>query len=242
MTDNVHALIGAYAVDAVTPAERAEFEAHLGGCEDCSLELTGLREATATLAGAADAPAPAGLRARVLEEVGRTAQVPPAVDDAPAAEAPPAPAHRPWWTRMAVAAVAALVLAVGGLVGSTLVSERQHQLALEKDVMMVTTAPDAHAMDLSLGASHLVMSDRMGSVAAMGDHVPMPDAGMEYQLWAVMDDGSMHAGPTFMPGSDGSFMTVMDMSMDGVAAFAVTEEPHGGSTEPSSDPIAEVAL
>ncbi|WP_296667568.1 anti-sigma factor [Demequina sp.] len=253
MSDNVHGLLGAYAVDAVTPAERAEFEAHLPACEECSLELGSLLETTAVLADAESTAPPAALRARVFEEIGRTAQLPPA--DGPAADAAPAPEpvaaavvpierarRRHLWPRLAVAAASVAVLAVAGVIGGGLVADRNAQLALEQDVMMVASAPDAHSMDLGLGSAHLVVSEKMASVVAMGDDCPSPDDGMEYQLWVVMADGSKHAGPTFMPDSDGSFVTMLDMEMNGVVAFAVTEEPHGGSAQPTSEEIAVVEL
>ncbi|WP_062297385.1 anti-sigma factor [Demequina maris] len=253
MNDNVHALIGAYAVDAVTPDERADFEAHLSACEDCSAELVGLREAAATLGEAEAVTPPASLRASVLDEIGRTAQLPPLTeDDAPAARDAGGPVplaqerharrERHLWPRLAVAAAVASVLAVGGLVGSTLMADREDQLALEKDVMMVTSAPDAKSMDLGLGTAHLVVSEKMSSVVAMGDDCPHPKDGMAYQLWLVMDDGSKEAGPTFMPDSDGTFMTMVHMDMDGVTAIAVTEEPMGGSAEPTSTEVAVVGL
>ncbi|MDN4475764.1 anti-sigma factor [Demequina sp. SYSU T00192] len=258
MNENVHSLIGAYAVDAVTPDERADFEAHLSACEDCTAELAGLRETAAMLGEADVAAAPAGLRASVLEEIGRTAQLPPLTEDDAAvardAEGPvPLEAAREarqdrhartrrGWPRLAVAAAVASVLAVGGLVGSTLMADRDDQLALEKDVMMVTSAPDAKSMDLGLGTAHLVVSERMSTVVAMGDDCPHPKDGMAYQLWLVMDDGSKEAGPTFMPDADGTFMTMVHMDMEGVAAVAVTEEPMGGSTEPTSTEVAVVEL
>ncbi len=273
MSDNVHALLGAYVVDAVTPAERAAFEAHLPGCEDCSVELASLLETTGILAEAEAVTPPASLRSRVMEEVARTAQLPPASGDDAAhtdgaagaaggddaaraggtdAEAPhvdaPVPltaarATRRLWPRLAVAAASVAALAVGGVVGGGLIASRNAEIALEKDVMMVASAPDAHSMDLDLGTSHLVVSDRMASVVAMGEDCPKPHDGMEYQLWVVMADGSKHAGPTFMPDSDGSFMTLMDdMAMDGVVAFAVTQEPAGGSEQPTSDMVAVVDL
>ena len=65
--------------------------------------------------------------------------------------------------------------------------------------MMVASAPDAHAMDLALGQAHLVMSDKMGAVVAMGQDAPMPADGMEYQVWLMMDDGASMPGPMFMP-------------------------------------------
>ncbi|SEJ50757.1 anti-sigma factor [Demequina mangrovi] len=258
MNENVHALIGAYAVDAVSPAERVEFEAHLGACDDCSVELVGMREAAAVLAEAEAVAPPASLKGRVMESIAQTPQLAPLTsDDAASPDADPAstvPAEgapsavplassrKRLWPRLALAAASAAVLAVGGLVGSSLVERRQDDLALEKDVMMVTSAPDAHSMDLGLGTAHLVVSEKMESVVAMGDDCPHPKDGMSYQLWLVMDDGTKEAGPTFMPDEDGTFMAIMEMDMEGAAAIAVTEEPMGGSAEPTSAEVAVVEL
>ena len=43
MTD-VHALSGAYAVDALDDIERAAFERHLAACAECRAEVASLRE------------------------------------------------------------------------------------------------------------------------------------------------------------------------------------------------------
>ena len=40
---DIHALSGAYAVDAVDDIERAEFERHLATCADCREEVAGFR-------------------------------------------------------------------------------------------------------------------------------------------------------------------------------------------------------
>ena len=50
MSGDIHALSGAYAIDAVDNFERAQFERHLSGCVDCRLEVESLREGTALLA------------------------------------------------------------------------------------------------------------------------------------------------------------------------------------------------
>ena len=57
----IHALSGAYAVDALDPAEKAEFEAHLAACAACRVEVASLRESTALLPETcATEPPPAG--------------------------------------------------------------------------------------------------------------------------------------------------------------------------------------
>ena len=47
---DIHALSGAYAVDALDDIERAKFERHLADCAACSSEVDSLREAAALLA------------------------------------------------------------------------------------------------------------------------------------------------------------------------------------------------
>lgn len=242
---DVHALIGPYVVGALSPAEAAEFEAHLAECSACAAEVTSLREVTVTLADAEATPPPASLRSSVMAAIGTTAQVTPGPVETP--EVTPVDEvserrARKMWPRIAVAAASVLVLAAVGIGVGSAYQQRQQTRALEHDVMMVTTAPDAHAMDLGLGQSHLVMSDSMGAVVAMGDNAPMPASGMEYQLWLMMEDGSSHPGPTFMPHSDGEFMTVMSAPMDGVVGVAVTEEPAGGSPAPTGQTVALVHL
>ena len=46
---DIHALVGAYAVDALDDVERAAFERHLAECADCRAEVAGLREAAAVI-------------------------------------------------------------------------------------------------------------------------------------------------------------------------------------------------
>jgi hypothetical protein len=64
--DELHLLTGAYAVDALTGAELAEFERHLYRCKPCTEEVRGLRETTARLGMAAAIAAPPEMRPRVL--------------------------------------------------------------------------------------------------------------------------------------------------------------------------------
>ncbi|MFC6343639.1 zf-HC2 domain-containing protein, partial [Nocardioides hankookensis] len=47
--NDIHALVGAYAVDAVDDLERAAFERHLAECADCRDEVASLREAAGLL-------------------------------------------------------------------------------------------------------------------------------------------------------------------------------------------------
>ena len=57
----VHVAVGSYVVDALEPAERAEFETHLSGCESCQHEVAEYAEVVAELAKLTAEPAPAAV-------------------------------------------------------------------------------------------------------------------------------------------------------------------------------------
>ena len=71
-------------MDAISAPDRARFERHLAGCEECAQEIASLREATARLATAAAVPPPSGLKERVLAAAALTRQQPPADSEAAA--------------------------------------------------------------------------------------------------------------------------------------------------------------
>ncbi len=106
MNDQLHDLIGAYAVDALEPEERLAFERHLGTCASCQDELAGLGDALAELSADYETAPPATLRAAVLDAVAKSSGTTeaessdglaaPDVAEAPAraAEAPSVEAER----------------------------------------------------------------------------------------------------------------------------------------------------
>jgi Anti-sigma-K factor rskA/Putative zinc-finger len=68
--------------------------------------------------------------------------------------------------------------------------------------------------------------------------VPMPKSGRTYQLWLVTPTAKINAG-TFMPKPNGEVMmrATMPLPTDSLAAVAVTEEPMGGSPQPTTAPM-----
>jgi anti-sigma-K factor RskA len=80
---DVHALSGAYALDAVSESERKRFERHLARCAACRREVSGLQEAASRFAVAVGTRPPAGMRARVLEAVAADEPITPAADAGP---------------------------------------------------------------------------------------------------------------------------------------------------------------
>ena len=79
MTDDVHALAAAYALDALDPEERRRFESHYPDCETCAAEVREFRATASHLGATVPAPLPGDLKARVMADVGRTRQLPPKV-------------------------------------------------------------------------------------------------------------------------------------------------------------------
>ncbi|MFM6849723.1 MAG: zf-HC2 domain-containing protein, partial [Terrabacter sp.] len=69
MNDDVHALSGAYAFDAIDDIERARFERHLAGCSECQAEVASLRAAASEMAVLSEVAPPPSLRAKVLAEI-----------------------------------------------------------------------------------------------------------------------------------------------------------------------------
>ena len=69
-------------------------------------------------------------------------------------------------------------------------------------------------------------------------HIPMPKTGRTYQMWLVTPTAKISAG-TFMPSPDGEVMMQATYALpkDSLAAVAVTDEPMGGSPQPTTAPM-----
>src|SRR5688572_4654968 len=76
---DIHALSGAYAIDALDDIERAQFERHLAECAECRAEVDSLREASAMLAETTTVEPSAELRSRLLAEIKTVRPLPPVV-------------------------------------------------------------------------------------------------------------------------------------------------------------------
>jgi anti-sigma-K factor RskA len=97
VSEDIHALSGAYAVDALDDVERARFERHLAGCTACQAEVESLVAAASELSVLTEVAPPASLKAKVLAEIATVRPLPPlpVQQDDPADETvtstPPAP-------------------------------------------------------------------------------------------------------------------------------------------------------
>jgi anti-sigma-K factor RskA len=228
---DIHALSGAYAVDALDEAERTQFEQHLETCPECRAEVRSFVETTALLSEASAETPPESLRAGVLSAIGSVRPLPP--EEARRISTAPRLARR-WFPAMVAAAVAVILLAAGALVwqpwhsgeGQTSVAE---QVLHAPDVVKVTEPVP--------GGGQLIVwrSASLKRAVMVGDHVPEPKPGTVYQLW-LRQPGQGFVSAGLMPDSTQPTVLTGDAATATLAAISV--EPETGSAQPTSDPIA----
>lgn len=235
MTD-IHALSGAYAVDALGDAERAQFEAHLVDCPACRAEVDSLRESAGLLADMSSTEPPAHLRGQVLASIHNVRPLPPQTPVAEEVSSPPARRRR-WLPALAAAAAILTVIGVGVAVTQPWQddSSQVEMTAAER----VLNAPDARDVTLTFpdGAQATVThSPREGrAVIVTADMPPAPDDKV-YELWLIKPEGTTVPAGLMPKKADQTFLLEGDAS-DATAA-AITVEPAGGSEQPTSEPIA----
>jgi anti-sigma-K factor RskA len=221
---------GAYALNALSSAERAEFEAAMAGSEQLRAEATELAD-TAVELGLSVAPEapPASLRANLLAALDATPQ---RRSETPAE----AKARRRWRTPLlrlgAVAASIALLVGLGFTVRAGL--EAQADMVTAAQIEEIQSAFDSRraTVDAMGGSATLIWSESMHRAALMVDGMPKPPSGSTYALWYIGADGMTPAG-TF----DGDGGVVLAGQMDAGDTVGVTVEPAGGSDAPTTDPI-----
>ncbi|MFI5832623.1 anti-sigma factor domain-containing protein [Micromonospora sp. NPDC051300] len=244
MTD-IHALAGAYVLDAVDDVERAAFARHLDGCESCALELAEFRETAARLADSTWSVPPPALREAVLAEIRRTPQERPR----PAGRSGSGRAGA-WRRRFAVAAAA--VLLAGGAGAATWVTQEQRvrdartEAGAARDeagrIRAVLAAPDAVVRTGAApagGRVTVVASASRDEGVALVDGLAAPAPGRAYQLWLIQGGTATSAG--LLPAGQGGGTKLLS-GVRGKGLFGVTEEPAGGSAQPTMTPLVAFAL
>ena len=221
-----------YALDAVTEGERHEIEQRLASAPNAVAqafreEVRIVRETMAEVSANTALEPPADLRDRVLSAI---APLPPA-------EQPP---RRPFpWRTTFLAAAAAAVVALAGVTS---------WLALRppptpSTAQQVFAAPDVHTVSGNVGdgtATVVYSRDRDAGVLVM-NNVPPPAPGTVYQMWLVRGGQPEPAGTMDAKAVSPSTTAVLS-DLGNATALAFTVEPGSGSTRPTSQPIAELAL
>ena len=230
---DIHALSGAYAVDALDDVERARFEEHLAACAECRAEVASLRETAARLAETEAVDPPASLRDGVLNGIRQIRPLPPPKPD----RAQQTFVRRHPLPQILVAVAAVVLLAVGAVIWHPW----QYERATLAD--RILHAPDAVSVTQKLpggaGEIRLVRSPSLGRAVMVGEHVPHPPDGKTYQMW-LQQPGQQMVSAGLM--TDPDRPTVLSGDAGSAKAAAVSIEPAGGSVHPSSQVVAVFSL
>ncbi|WP_328503791.1 anti-sigma factor [Streptomyces sp. NBC_00457] len=257
--EDLHSLAAPYALDALEPAERVRFEKHLDDCPLCAAEVRALTEDAVRLAWSTAAPAPAAMRDRVLAAVRATPQEPAARPEPARARTPQLPPHvwgteplpararprrgRPLFVPFATAtAAAALVVASLFAVQANQTQDQlDAQRAQAREIAHVLAAPDARsstgrdAQGRSIG---VVASASEGSaVVTLSGYGDLP-SGRVNQLWVMRPDEQPRSLGLF----EGDTPLVAAGLEKSATSLAVTVEPDGGSEQPTTQPVVQLAL
>ena len=254
MNEDIHALSGAYAVDALDDVERARFERHLAGCSACRAEVESLVAAASELSVLTEVAPPASLRAKVLAEIATVRPLPPtevteqtddgsadvrAADDlADRRRSRSARGLSRGW-RVVVAAATVAVLAIGGFTVWRQI-DKDPQRAIADQVL---AAPDAtrYGQRLAGGATAtIVRSNSLHKAVLVTSGMTQPPSGKVFQLWLQDATGHMTSAG-LMPGG-GDQVVVLSGDASHSKGAGITVEPEGGSDQPTSNPIAFVAF
>lgn len=239
MSIDLHTLTGAYALNAVSPEEAAEFEEHLEDCEACAQEVRELRDAAARVGVSEAMQPPPRLKALILAAADTQSQLPPRVEQPTAAQVDRFTERRQAPKRLPrlLAAAAAAVLIGGGAVGiSQLNQEPDHNLAV--GVTRVFKAEDANTKTMTTtngGKVSVATSPSREEMAVDTDELPELSGNQVYQLWSVSNERYESAAVLTDPKVGAS----MAMPSPGIKV-AITIEPDGGSEQPTTEPIMSV--
>jgi anti-sigma-K factor RskA len=234
-----------YALGSLSPEERRAFEAHLAGCDACRADVRAYTEVAAALAHAAPAAEPPrALRDRVLAEARRVRPIGAGTSTAPRALVP--------W----LAAAAALLLAVGGAVVTWRLTGRVHDLerslavrdsahAADSAALLLLTGPDVNVVSLAgtnrAPSARIIWNHALNRFVVFAFDLPAAPAGRTYQLWAIAKGHAPLSMGTFNTDAQGRARVVLTVARE-IADLGVvdncglTEEPTGGSPQPTETP------
>ena len=231
-----HDAVGAYVLGALDDAETAAFEEHLAGCPVCREEVDLLEPAVNALPISVDAvDPPPELKARIMAEVEREASLLAAAG--PEADRPPARQRSRRRLglripRLVPSALAAVLLVVGIAIGVGAMALRD--TGPERTVAaQVSGAPGA--------SLEVEMSGDEGRLTGRG--LPAPPGGRVYQVWIKREGHApVPTAALFVPSRDGAATASVPGSMKGVDEVMITDEPEGGSPQPTGRLLAVAHL
>ncbi|NNN29690.1 anti-sigma factor [Streptomyces sp. S3(2020)] len=242
-TADLHTLTGAYALHALSDEERKAFRRHLAACEPCTQETAELSATAARLGLAASVTPRPAMREQVLQRITTVRQ------ESPREPALPRTDRTASWgravSRWALAACIAAATALGGIAvwqheraEDALEQARRAEQGTDR-IAAVLAAPDARTRSAKLadGATGtVVVSESQDRAVFVVSGMAHPPSGKVYQLW-FDDHGSMRSAGLMDPGRSDQAV-LLGGAVDGASGMGITVEPAGGSTAPTSSPVA----
>ncbi|MFD0308790.1 anti-sigma factor domain-containing protein [Streptomyces sp. NPDC127119] len=246
---DLHSLAAPYALDALEPHEHKRFEKHLKRCDSCAAEVRALREDAVRLAWSTAAPAPAAMRDRVLTAIRTTPQESASAEPQPRARAerPPSRARRSPFSVFLVplasttAAAALVVAALFGMQASRTQDRLAEQQAQAREIAHVLGAPDARAAagrDTNGRGIGVVASASQKTAVVTAAGLGTPSNEGVHQLWLMRPEEK----PRSLGLLDGDTPLIATGLNTDATSLAVTVEPSGGSPQPTTAPVVQLAL
>jgi anti-sigma-K factor RskA len=256
--DQFRELIEAYALGALDPSERAALEAHLAAdCPQCAKALEEARFLVSQLAYLAPPAEPSEmLKARLMRTVRAEASI------ARPTRAKARGAAIPYWLWAGVAAL--FLLSIYSTwdarrlqkevqeVNARAAAELKHREQLEQELTeakheaWILTDPTTKKIDIMPNDKEMPKLEAMWhpelGIYITGQKMPMPKGHKVLQLWLIpkAPGGKPMPSHIFWPDANGKIGEMVDDPPEVMAqtkALAITEEPAGGSLQPTSTPM-----
>ena len=159
----------------------------------------------------------------------------------------------PWALRATAVAASVLAIAVAGLAyvvadltdrvetNERLAQQAQQDAERYEELL---AAPDARLTTVEADdgvTARLLYSTTRDEALITTDQLQPTTADRTYQLWVIDDDGASPAG-IFDSEPDGRAVVPLTGDLDAGVLIGVTEEPAGGSEQPTTDPILAIEL
>ena len=220
----------AYALGALSEEERQEVEDYLRTHPELLAEVDDLRSVANLIALAPQEYEPSPkLRRDLMNRISSSPDTTPAAD--------PSPRQAGLWRLfgpggLAAAAVLALVT-IGMFAWNASLQEEnralQGQLQGQRTYALegTGTAQEVQGEVVRLGDERAIL---------VAEDLPDPPEGETYETWILREDVPEPAG-LFEPNDAGVAAAPIEGSIEGADAVAVTVEPLGGSSSPTSDPL-----
>lgn len=252
-------LLEGYALQALNADQAAQVRAHLqDGCRACTAELAEIEAVLAELPLSLDPVAPpAGLRTRLQERVRATSEQ-PRLQSAPPPQSPPPSRRR--WVEPLIAAAAAAAITAGVFWGK--LDRQQRQLDAVRDELFHQEArvDQLQAGLESEGNSIRMFASPAVQLVSLDGSPQQPAAkgrvfwdkdrnlfhlyaaglkklapGRTYEMWFINSEKQKLPAGTFslISHGEGALVAKPPPEAGAIVALAVTDEPDGGSDQPT---------